>query len=393
MKYDFDEYIERRHTDCIKYDYAEAPCADLLPLSIADMDFRAAPAILEALEARVKHGVFGYTRPGKDYFEAVSSWFRTRHGWEVEEESIVPSCSVVFAISALLRATTREGDAVLICPPVYYPFERAIVQNGRKTVLSALRLCGGRYELDLTDFEEKIVQNGVKAFILCSPHNPVGRVWEEGELRAMGEICKRHGVFVISDEIHADFVYEGHRHIPFASLEGMAEICAVCTAPTKTFNLAGLHISNIILPNEELRARYRRELDKIGYHDPSTMGMVAAKAAYLHCADWLDELLVYLKGNLDALREFLRNELPALRLIEPEGTYLAWVDCRALHLSDGNLQTLVEQRAHLALDEGYIFGTGGGGFERINLACPRATLLAALERLKKALAASPASTV
>lgn len=372
MKYDFDTVIDRKNTDSVKYDYAaEDGCPqDVLPLWIADMDFRTAPPVTEALERRVRHGIFGYTRPGKDYFEAVVNWFRTRHGWEPAAESFVPSCSVVFALAALLRTVTKEGDAVLICPPVYYPFERTILQNRRRPVASELLLRGGRYEMDFSDFEKKIEENEVKAFILCSPHNPVGRVWTREELEQAAEICARHGVFVISDEIHADFVYEGHRHVPFATLQNAGARCAVCTAPTKTFNLAGLHIANICIPNEEVRAAYRRELDKLGYCHPGTIGMDAAKAAYLYGADWLDELLVYLKGNLALLRGFLKEELPELTLIEPEGTYLAWVDCRALHLTDKNLQALVEQRAHLRLDEGYIFGKSGGGFERINLACP-----------------------
>ena len=388
MSYGFDEIIDRRHTSCLKYDFAaeRGREKDVLPLWVADMDFSAPPAVIEALKARAEHGIFGYSRPKPDYFRAVSGWFEERHNWSPRQDAFVVACGVVFAISALLRTVTKEGDAVLICQPVYYPFESTVRDNGRELVVSELVNFGGHYEVDFEDFEKKIVEHNVKAFILCSPHNPVGRVWTKDELAHMGDICLKHGVFVISDEIHADFTFEGHTHCVFPTVRKEYEAtCAVCTAPTKTFNLAGLHVSNIYIPNDQIRAAYQAELEKIGYSEPNVMGLTACVAAYTHGGDWLNELKEYLAENLAFLRTFLKENLPKVKLVEPEGTYLVWLDCRALNVTDSELQELVEQKAKVWLDDGYIFGKGGSGFERINIACPRATLKEALKRLQSAL--------
>lgn len=387
MKYDFDRHIDRKNTSCLKYDFAaERGRPDgVLPLWVADMDISTPPEVIEAVKSRVDHGIFGYSKPKRDYFEAVAGWFKARHSWNADPDKFVCTPGVVFAISALIRATTEVGDSVLICQPVYYPFATSVENNKRKLVVSQLKYNDGRYTVDFADFEKKIVENNVKAFILCSPHNPVGRVWTRQELEIMGDICLKYGVFVISDEIHADFTVKGHKHIIFPTVKKQFEnTCAVCTSPSKSFNLAGLQISNIYIPNDNLRKRFEEDLDMVGYSEPSVIGMTACVAAYTKGGNWLNELKEYLNKNLAFVRDYLEHNLPQIKLIEPEGTYLIWLDCRALGLSDGQLQNLVEQKAKLWLDDGYIFGAGGSGFERINIACPRATLKIALDRLNAA---------
>ena len=387
MKYDFDRQIDRKNTSCLKYDFAveRGKQADVLPLWVADMDIGTAPEVVEAIKQRVDHGIFGYTMPKRDYFEVVANWFKTRHGWNADPEKFICTPGVVFAICTLIRTVTEVGDGVIICQPVYYPFATSITNNKRKLVVSELKYDGNRYTVDFEDFERKIVENGVKAFILCSPHNPVGRVWKREELERLGDICLKHGVFVISDEIHADFTLEGHKHLVFPTVKKEFEkTCAVCTSPSKSFNLAGLQISNIYIPDSAVRKKFEDELDMVGYWEPSVIGMAACVAAYTKGANWLDELKEYLDGNLTFVKGYIGVNLPEIKLIEPEGTYLLWLDCRALGLNDEKLQSLVEEKAKLWLDDGYIFGDGGSGFERINIACPRATLEIALERLKGA---------
>lgn len=387
MKFDFDEIIDRRGTNSLKYDFARerGMPEDLLPLWVADMDFRAPQEILDAITARVAHGIFGYSEPKQDFFDALGAWFSTRHGWKCEPRNFVQTCGVVHALATLISAFTETGDSVLICQPVYYPFASTIRGNGRRLVISELRERAGHYVIDFEDFERKIVEHGVKLFILCNPHNPVGRVWTRAELERLGDICLAHGVFVVSDEIHADFVYAPARHTVFASVKPEFEKkCAVCTAPTKTFNLAGLHIANTYIADPALRRKFLRELDRQGYSQSNVIGLVACRAAYEHGAPWVDALLAYLRGNVDFVREFLRSRAPKIRLVEPEGTYLVWLDFRAYGLSDEALREKIIGEAKLWLDDGFIFGAGGNGFQRINIACPRATLQAALERLAAA---------
>jgi cystathionine beta-lyase len=295
---------------------------------------------------------------------------------------MVLSCGVVYAICTFIRILTKEGDGVIVCQPVYYPFEESVVENHRKLVVSELVNDHGNYYIDFEDFERKIEQNDVKLFILCSPHNPVGRVWTKEELERLGDICMRHGVFVVADEIHADFVFEGYRHTVFSTIKPEFDRhCAVCTAPTKTFNLAGLHNANIYISDDKVRADYKAELNRHGYSQSNVMGIVAAQAAYTYGEAWLEELKDYLKGNLDFTREFLAKNLPQIKLTEPQGTYLLWLDCTALGLSDQELKALIVEKAGLWLDDGYIFGQGGSGFQRINIACPRSVLQTALNRL------------
>lgn len=385
---EFDIVRERRGTDSLKYDYTaiKGKPDDALPLWVADMDFPVADEIHDALAERIDHGIFGYSDDADgSYYDSLSAWYQGRFDYATRPEWLVKTPGVVYAICTAIRAYTRKGDAVLIQEPVYYPFRESILDNERRVVVNELQCRDGHYEMDLVDFERKIVENGVKLFILCSPHNPVGRVWSKEELTAMGDICVKHGVLVVADEIHADFVCEGHRHLVFAGLKPeYSDITITCTAPTKTFNLAGLQISNILIANRTLRHAFRKELNAAGYSQPNVMGLVACRAAYAHGARWLAELRTYLQENLAYLRDFLAAELPQIHLVEPEGTYLVWLDCKALGLSGAELDDFMVQKAKLWLDDGNMFGQGGEGFQRINIACPRATLTEALARLKTA---------
>lgn len=389
MKYDFDELVERRGSDCLKYDFAaeRGMPEDVLSLWVADMDFRTAPCITERIQKDAAFGIFGYTDSKDDYFQAVSNWYETYFGWKVEKDWLVKTPGIVFAIATAVSAFTKEGDSVLIQQPVYYPFSAVIRDNGRKLVNNELVLKDGHYEMDLEDFEKKVVQEKVKLFILCSPHNPVGRVWTEEELRSIGEICLKYNVKIVSDEIHSDFVYPGFAHHVLTTVdERFQEISIVCTAPSKTFNLAGLQISNIWIPNPELRGIYQKKLQSLGCSEANMLGLHACQAAYEGGREWLEQLKEYLKGNLDFVRTCLRENLPQIKLVEPEGTYLVWLDCRELGLSGEELERFIVQKAKLWLDDGAIFGKAGEGFERVNIACPRAILKEALDRLKKAVA-------
>ena len=384
---DFNKIVERRNTDCLKFDAAvrRGYPADILPLWVADMDFPTAPPVLEALHQRINHGVFGYTEADPDrFFSVLQGWFLAQHRWEIQKEWLLQTPGVVFALAMAVKAYTQPGDAVLIQQPVYYPFTEVILDNGRRRVSNDLVLRGGRYEIDFADLEAKIVANHVKLFLLCSPHNPVGRVWTKEELERIAEICRKHHVIVVADEIHEDFVWSGHPHIPFASLgEEAANYSVTCTSPSKTFNLAGLQVSNIFIPNFELRRKLKHEINAAGYSQLNTLGLTACEAAYRDGLPWLEELKAYLRQNIEYTRTFLRQNLPQVRLIEPEGTYLLWLDFRNLGLSNAALEELIIKKAGLWLDSGAIFGAAGKGFQRINVACPRAVLAEALQRIAK----------
>lgn len=385
---DFDRLTDRRGTDCLKYDFAaeRGYPAEVLPFWVADMDFPAPEPVVKALEQRARHGIFGYTDIKEDYREILARWFQRRHGWQIEGEWLSITPGVVFGICTAIRAFTQPGEGVLICPPVYYPFAASIKANGRKLVESPLVEKDSRYEIDFQDFERKIVKGGVKLFVLCSPHNPVGRVWSRQELEQVAAICQKHQVLVVADEIHQDFVRPGHRHTVFASLGAeVADFTITCTSPSKTFNLAGLQISHIFISNESLRRRFRHELEAVGYGEPNAMAEVAAKAAYSQGEPWLTELLSYLEENLRRTRAFLAEQLPQVQLIEPEGTYLLWLDCRGTGLSPEEQDEAIVQRGRIWLDEGRIFGAGGEGFQRINMACSWAILEEGLKRLAFAL--------
>lgn len=387
MSYNFDEIIDRRNTDCLKYDFAveRGKPADVLPLWVADMDFRTAPHIIEKAVADASLGIYGYTESKDDYFQAVANWYSTYFDWNVEKKWLVKTPGIVFAIGLAIKALTKEGDGVMIQQPVYYPFSEVIKDNDRKLVNNALVLRNGHYEIDFEDFEQKIIQEQVKLFVLCSPHNPVGRVWTKEELQKIGEICLKYGVKVVSDEIHSDFVYGDRKHYVFTTVDPrFEEISIVCTAPSKTFNLAGLQASNIFIPNVQIRKAFLKQMSAVGYSQLNMIGLHACKAAYETGREWLEELKVYLKGNLDFVREYLEQNLPQIKLIEPEGTYLIWLDCRALGLPEAKLEHLIVHEAKLWLDSGAIFGKDGEGFERINIACPRAILEEACKRLCRA---------
>ncbi len=387
MPFDFDTVPNRRGTNCFKYDFARemGMPKDVLPLWVADMDFPTAPAVLERLHALAEHGIFGYTGVKDAYFSAVHNWYAQRFGWETQRSWLVTTPGVVFAIAIAIRAFTQKGDAILIQQPVYYPFANKVTENDRQLVVNQLVLKNGRYEMDFADMERKIVDYHVKMLLLCSPHNPVGRVWTKEELLRVGEICQKHGVLVVSDEIHADFTYAGHTHRVFASVKSeFADFTITCTAPSKTFNLAGLQNSNIFIPNRQLRHAYKKELSACGCGGTNCMGMAACQAAYEAGADWLEQLKQYLAGNLAYIRQFLREKLPDIALIEPDGTYLVWLDLRKLGLTEQQQRQLIVQDAKLWLDTGTLFGQGGEGFERINIACPRTTIKQAMQRLEHA---------
>ena len=380
----FDEIIDRRGTSCLKYDFAveRGYSADILPFWVADMDFRTAPVIRDELKKWADYGIFGYTNIKDDYRESVLRWQAKRHDYRPSPASLVVTPGVVFALATAVRAFTGPGDAILIQQPVYYPFSNVIRHNDRKIVNNPLRCRDGRYEIDFDDLERKIVEHKARLFLLCNPHNPVGRVFTREELTHLGDVCRKHGVLVVADEIHAEFVRAGHKHIPFASISPeLAEITVTCTSPSKTFNLAALQISNIFIENRELRQAFRAEIAATGYDEPNMLGLFAAKAAYDKGEPWLSELCAYLEENLARTKDFLAEEMPRVKLIEPEGTYLIWLDFTGYGLSDEEVNRIIVDEAKLWLDAGNIFGADGEGFQRINIACPWATLEKGLARL------------
>lgn len=384
----FDQVFERHNTNCCKFDLAvkNGYPEDILPLWVADMDFQAPQCVRDALHKAVDFGIFGYSFLGDGYFEAVRNWFKNRFEWEVERDWLITTPGVVFALSTAVRAVTEPGDAVLVQPPVYYPFFQVINNNGRTLVESEMIYENGRYSIDFQDFEKKIVENNVKLYILCSPHNPVCRVWTVEELQTLGAICKKHGVVVISDEIHCDFAFPEHPHVPFVkACPEMMDQTIICTAPSKTFNLAGLQVSNIFVPGEELRQKLKHEMEVIRYESPNMLGAIACQAAYEQGGQWLDECKAYMRGNLEYVRTFLAEHLPKIRLVEPEGTYFAWLDCTDLGMTKEELDDVIINKAKLWLDSGAIFGESAALFQRVVLACPRETVEKAMESLAKAI--------
>ena len=388
MKYDFSQVIERNNTLSIKYDFAKErkKPSGLLSLWVADMDFPVAQEIKDALIERCNHGIFGYSEVKTPYYEVIAKWYQEKFNWSTKKQWLVKTPGVVAAIANAIRAFTNIGDAVLIQKPVYYPFFLTIEDNQRKVVNNSLVYKNGRYEMDFVDFEEKIISHKVKLFVLCSPHNPVGRVWNKEELLKIGDICLKHKVIVVADEIHADFVYHGHQHQVFANLKtDYQEITVTCTAPSKTFNIAGLQVSNIFIANENLRKKFKQELKKTANADINVMGLIACQAAYSQGEDWLRQVKIYIAENLEYVKTFLRDNLPQVKLVEPEGTYLLWLDFRELNLTEEELEDLIINKAKLWLDGGTMFGAEGVGFQRINIACPQKILIQAFTQLKEAL--------
>lgn len=388
MKYDFDEIIDRRNTNLLIDDfiYETGKPEDVMPLWVADMDFRIPSCVQKKLKASIESGIIGYSDMKSEYYRAIEDWYLKYHNYQLKEEWLIWTPGIAFAISAAIRAFSKPGDGILIQPPVYYPFREEILHSSRKLVTNNLLLKHDHYEIDFSDFENKIRKDKVKIFILCNPHAPVGRVYKEEELIRMGEICVRHGVIVVSDEIFNDFVYPGHRHLVFAGLsKEFEQITVNCISPAKTFNLAGLKVANIYIANPALRKKFNKAISGTGYGQLNFFGLAAAQAAYEGGREWLEQLNKYLQGNIDFVRVFLLKRLPLIRLIEPEGTYHVWLDCRSLSLNDEERYHLIVKKAGLWLDSGRMFGEPGEGFERINIACPRKKLETALYRLRAAL--------
>ena len=387
MQYDFDTPIDRTHTWSIKHDFKKenGKADDILPLWVADMDFRSPDSVVEALKKAVDHGIFGYSRADESYFDAVAAWYQKRHHLTLQPEWMTCTPGIVFALSIAVRAFTQEGDAVLIQPPVYHPFSRAILRNKRTLVENPLVLKDGHYEMDLEELEQKVLDEHVKLMILCNPHNPVSRVWTREELTALADICLRHHVYVISDEIHGDFVWQGHEQTPYASISEEACLHSMmCTAPSKTFNLAGMATSNLFIPDPEMRRKFRSELLDVGQENMNRLGLFACRAAYEGGGEWLDQLIGYLAGNLALVRDFCKNRVPQIQLVEPEGTYLAWLDCRELGMTDDELMAFFSNEAKVWLDPGTHSGEQGSGFMRFNLGSSRSVIAQALDQIEAA---------
>jgi cystathionine beta-lyase len=388
MDYSFDTIVERRNTDCLKWDGIEGRYGvkgdDLLPMWVADMEFRPPEAVVGALVRRAAHGICGYPAGLETYHEAIQGWMQRRHGWKIQEDWIASTPGVVAAVNLLIRTLTNRGDGIVLQTPVYHPFFRGVEENGCRVLHNRLHFDGIRYTMDFEDLKEKLDQ--AKLLVLCSPHNPVGRVWTREELLTLGELCLERGVVVISDEIHFDLTLSGHRHTVFAALsEALAQNAVVCTSPSKTFNIPGLQPGVVIIPNPRLRRDFRRTLRACGIPEPNVFCLEAVRAAYEHGEPWLGDLLAYLEANDAFLRRFVAAEIPPLRVVRSEGTYLAWLDCRTLGLEPRALERLLLDKARLVLNQGYTFGPGGEGFVRMNIACPRAMLEDGLTRLARAI--------
>lgn len=381
MKYDFDEVISRRGT--LSYKWDSAMDAEVLPLWVADMDFRTSPAIIEALQRRVVHGIFGYTRVPDAYYQAVTNWFARRHGWNIQREWMIYTSGVVPAVSAVIKALTVPGDKVLVQTPVYNCFFSSIRNNGCTLAASPLLRIGNTWQMDFEDLERKASDPDVKVFLLCNPHNPVGRVWTREELLKAGEICSRHGVTVVSDEIHCELVYPGHAYTPFASISGdFSARAIVCISPSKAFNIAGLQIANIVVPDEEVRRKIDKAININEVCDVNPFGVTATIAAYTEGEEWLNQLLVYLQANYKWMQDYCRTHLPDFPISDLEGTYLVWMDCSILHKTSDVLEQELLDESKLWLNAGTMYGAEGEGFMRWNIACPRSVLAEGLERFR-----------
>lgn len=379
MKYDFDKQILRRGTDSYKWDSAENE--DVLPMWVADMDFHTAPAIVEALRRRVEHGIFGYTRVPDGYYKAVTDWFARRHLWRIDREWMIYTSGVVPAISAVIKALTVPEDKVLVQTPVYNCFFSSIRNNGCETVSSPLLFARHTFTVDYEDLERKAADPKVKVMLLCNPHNPAGRVWRREELARIGEICIRHGVTVLSDEIHCELVFPEYRYTPFASIsEEFLQHSVTCISPSKAFNIAGLQIANIVCADAGRRAKIDRAINDNEVCDVNPFGVIATQAAYNEGEEWLNQLVEYLHANYSCMQEFCREHLPEFPLAKLEGTYLVWMDCRRLGISSETLEQQLVHHTGLWLNAGTMYGAEGEGFMRWNIACPRATLMKGLER-------------
>ncbi|GET32609.1 aminotransferase [Prolixibacter bellariivorans] len=387
MPYNFDEVIDRKGTNCIKYDRLEQFCGnpDALPMWVADTDFRVPDFIMDAIRERADHEVLAYSFRPESYHQSIIDWMKKRHDWDIKREWISFSPGVVPAVTMLIMALTNEDDKVIVQPPVYFPFFTCVKGSGRELVENPLKLENGRYYFDFEDLKAKI-DDKTKMLLLSSPHNPGGMVWTKEELTELGRICKEKGVIIVSDEIHSDLVYPGHKHVPLPSIsEELAEITVVCMAPNKTFNIAGLSSAFLVIPQKKMRVRYERLLNVLHVHGGNIFGTVATEAAYTHGEEWLDELLEYLQGNLKYLNEFMADRLPKIKVMQPESTFLVWLDFRDYGLSEKEMKDVLVNKAGVAMNVGSTFGSGGEGYFRMNIGCPRSTLQEGLERIEKAL--------
>ena len=386
MKYDFDTVIDRRGTCSVKWDLAEQSfkVKDILPMWVADMDFRSPQPVVDALREVAERGIFGYTGVPDSYYEAVAGWMRKRHGWNIEKEWFVLTPGVVPALRLLVKTFTQPGDQVVVQTPVYYPFFDVIKGNGCEMLDNPLRLEGDQYSMDFDDLWRKIGPR-TKMIILCSPHNPIGRVWGLAELKALGDLCLSRDILVVSDEIHGDLIQRGFRHTPFpVASPNFVQKSIVCTAASKTFNLPGLKTSNIIIADKEKRDRFCAVMRSCGMGAPNMFGLAATEAAYRHGEPWLEALLDYLRDNVKFITEFAAAKIPGLRVIQPQGTYLVWLDFRGCGIDPARLGVFVREDAKVGLEAGKMFGCNEDGFERMNTACPRSVLEEGLTRLEKA---------
>lgn len=384
MNYDFDTIVPRRGTNSYKWDTPEEE--NVLPMWVADMDFRTAPAIIDALQKRVDHGIFGYTKVPETYYDAVVRWFESRHRWRIDPRWIIYTSGVVPALSAIIKALTVPGDKVIVQTPAYNCFYSSIRNDGCELSANNLIYRGGRYSIDFDDLEAKAADPKAKILLLCNPHNPVGRVWTPEELRHIGDIGLRNGVFVVADEIHCELTYEGHDYTPFASLsEHFQQNSVTCVSPSKAFNLAGLQIANIIAADEEVRRRIDRAININEVCDVNPFGVIATIAAYNEGETWLDALRKYLRGNYEYLCRFFAKRLPQYPVLPLEGTYLVWIDCRALGIGSDATTLRLQEEQKLMINSGTMYGPGGEGFIRLNIACPRALLADGLERMARVL--------
>lgn len=378
MKYDFDKTIDRRATNSYKWDSATE---GVLPMWVADMDFRTAPAIIDALQKRVAHGIFGYTRVPDAYYDAVTSWFSRRHGWDIDREWIIYTSGVVPAVSAVIKALTVPGDKVIVQTPVYNCFFSSIRNNGCEIVSNPLRRTADTYEMDFDALERCAADPRAKVMLLCNPHNPAGRVWTPDELTRLGNICLRNGVTVVSDEIHCELVYQGFKYTPFASLsDAFLHRSVTCVSPSKAFNIAGLQIANIVAFDNDLRSRIDKAININEVCDVNPFGVAATIAAYNEGEEWLNQLVDYLHGNYEAMVEFCQRELPEFPITRLEGTYLVWMDCSSLGMPSDALEHALLDDARLWLNAGTMYGAEGEGYMRWNIACPRSVMLDGLNR-------------
>lgn len=378
MKYDFDKTIDRRATNSYKWDSAPE---GVLPMWVADMDFRTAPAIIDALQKRVAHGIFGYTRVPDAYYDAITSWFSRRHGWDIDREWIIYTSGVVPAVSAVIKALTVPGDKVIVQTPVYNCFFSSIRNNGCEIVSNPLRRTADTYEMDFDALERCAADPRAKVMLLCNPHNPAGRVWTPDELTRLGNICLRNGVTVVADEIHCELVYQGFKYTPFASLsDAFLHRSVTCVSPSKAFNIAGLQIANIVAFDNDLRSRIDKAININEVCDVNPFGVAATIAAYNEGEEWLNQLVDYLHGNYEAMAEFCRRELPEFPITRLEGTYLVWMDCSSLGMPSDALEHALLDDARLWLNAGTMYGAEGEGYMRWNIACPRSVMLDGLNR-------------